>query len=199
MTRERGFTLPEVLAVLVLLGLLSLMLGQSLRFGMMATDRRDRVAFESADLDAVDGLIRRLIEQADPGTEDNPAGFVGTPRTLTLRSELPSSFGPEAGRRIIGVLGVDDQKRLVLRWSPYLHAARLGGAPSQSAVLLEGVTGLDLSYWVRPKPKLAPVWVTAVTAVEPPPLIRLRLVFADGSKRSWPDIFAAPHKQRPLE
>ena len=200
MRGRAGFTLLEVLAALAVFGLLTLMLTQGLRFGWLASARQDRVTADTAELEAADRLIRRLIEQSDPGTEDNPAGFQGTLASMGLRTELPLAAGSEAGRRIVAALGVDADRNLVLRWVPYLHAQRIGDAPpGRTATLVHGVARLDIRYWVRPKPAAPGGWVTALTAREPPSLIRLRLVFPDGSRRSWPEIAAAPLKERPLE
>ena len=200
MRGRAGFTLLETLAVLALLGFVILALSQGARFGLTAWATRDRLEAEAAELDAADRLIRRLIEHAAPGTEQNPAGFLGTSRTLALRSDLPLSAGSDAARRIDALLGVDERHRLVLRWVPYRHARRLGPPPAAGeAVLVHGLDRLILAYWGRVGPSGPMAWSETWKGPAPPALIRMRLVFPPGSPRSWPEIAAAPREEAPAE
>jgi len=200
MRRSAGFTLLEVLTVLILFGFVLLMLSQGLRFGFAALRGQASMTVDVTELEAADRLIRRLIERADPGSEQNPAEFRGTPSTMALRSELPLAAGGEAARRIEAAIGVDKAHRLVLRWVPYLHAERPGApVPVSTAPLVNDVERLELRYWVPPRARAPAEWTTAVAAAQPPPLISVRLVFMAGSHRYWPDIIAAPRRARPAE
>lgn len=197
---EQGFTLLEVLGAVAILALLILLVSQGFRFGFLAVQRHEREAAATEALQAADRLLRGLIEAADPGTERNPAGFSGTGHSLTIRTSLPAGAGSGTAARAMASLAVDGDHRLVLRWTPYLHARMLSpAAPARLAVVLTDVERIDIRYWLRPGPRFPGGWVSAVTAAEPPGLIRIRLVFRDGAALSWPEIAAAPRRERAAE
>ena len=80
-----------------------------------------------------------------------------------------------------------------MRWTPQEPGVRLGPPPPvQEAELLRGVSQVRFAYWPRGG---GGGWRDAWDRQDPPALIRIRLAFADG--RHWPDIIAAPRRQRP--
>ena len=198
--RRDGFTLLEILVALAVFGLLTAMLSAGMQFTLAASQRRDRIVADMAELETADRLIRHLVEAADPGTEENPAVFRGTPGSVTLRTALPLAAGGEVARRVVAAIGVDQDHRLILRWAPYLHGQSIGAPPpAQTAALVTGVERLELRYWVRPKPPHPGGWTANSIMREPPALISLRLVFLDGTHRSWPEIVAGPRQERAAE
>lgn len=208
---QRGFTLLEVLAAVVLCGMLMLTLSQGTRFIDIARRQHDRVIGGMRDLDDADRVIRWLIERADPGTSDNPAIFTGGPDRFALRSELPLAVGPPSGRRVLGLLAVDATHRLVLRWVAYRHVsdaapdAASGSAQdaapgaARDIALVSGVDRLECQYWMPAQRMVPGQWVSRWTGAAPPKLIRVRLVFPPSAGRSWPDIIAAPRRERAFE
>jgi len=192
-----GFTLLEVLVVLSVLGMVLLLLSQGLQFSLLSGRRLDGSARQTEAVVATDRLIRHLIEAADPGTGLDPAGFQGHPETLLLRTELPLAAGRETARRIVAALGVDQTHRLVLRWIPFQHAVRRGPPLKwNETVLLDGLERVEFRYWFPPREGAPAAWVTSVNAAMPPALIRMKLVFPEGSHRAWPEIAAAPRTER---
>jgi len=186
-----GFTLLEVLVALVVLGFLMLGLTQGTRFGLLAWDRQARGVDRRGDLDAVDRALRRLIEQAEPGAGTSPAPFAGESGALTFATELPLSAGALPTRRAEVELTVGAGHRLLLRWTPLLHAIRPTPPPTQTTELLSGVDGLELSYLGDGG------WVDSWKGPALPALVRIRIVFTKAQKRHWPDIVAAPLRERP--
>lgn len=188
-THDRGFTLLELLVALVVFGFVLAGLGQGVRFGFQAWDRQARGIEARDDLDAVDRTLVTLFTRLDP-----MAGVVGGPHAVTFVSELPVMTQLE-NRQADLLLQVDARHRLVLRWTPHLHAKRLAPPPlPRESVLLDNVDRLDVSYWGRNGPV---GWLGAWQDNDPPALVRLRLVFGPADPRSWPDIVAAVMRDRP--
>ena len=196
MTRERGFTLLEVLVALVVLGFVVAGLGEGLRFGLRATERQERFAAEHGDIEAVDGLLRRLVTQMDPGTSRTPAKLVGNASAVAFTTDLGSAASALATTQADVRLAVE-AGRLVLSWRPVLHAVRFTPAPPpERAVLLERVEGMSLSYWGAEDGQ-SPGWRGTWSQNTLPLMVRIRLMFPDGSGRHWPDIVAGPARVRP--
>jgi general secretion pathway protein J len=188
---DAGFTLLEVLVALTVLGFLMVGLTQGVRFGLLAWDRQSRITDARMELDALDRLLRRVIEQMDPGTRRDPPVIEGATGSIAFRTDL----GPAAG-----ALGVRDAEarlavaggQLVLSWRPHLRAIRFGPPPApDTTVLLRGVAALEIAYWGEGG------WQSNWAERRLPALVRLRLRFAEGDRRRWPDIVAAPLREAP--
>jgi general secretion pathway protein J len=185
-----GFTLLEILVALAVLGFLLIGLVQGSRFVLFGWERHNRLLERNADLDAIDRTLRHVIEQAKPGSDWEKLVFTGTASSVTFTSVMPISAGEPPTRRADVELIVDARHRLLLVWTPHLHATRTGRGPQpQSTEILQGVERLELAYlsatqaggWTR-------VWHDSM----PPRLVRIRIVFADANHPRWPDIVAAP-------
>jgi len=179
-----------VLVALVVLGFVLAAVGQGVQFGLRATGLQSRQVAADADIDAVDRLLRRLVEQADPGYGGEAPEFVGGAGSLGLTTVLSESAAP-----VDAVLRVDGG-RLVLRYAPHLHAIRLGPPPLPATeLLLEGVERVEFAYWGAAAPGQSGSWLAQWTQKDIPALIRIRLTMAPGHPR-WPDIVAATVRQR---
>jgi len=191
--RTEGFTLLEVLLALVVLSLILLCLAQGTHFGLLWWATEARLSSGNDEFETLDTALRHVVEGMDPGDELDPAPFVGSHDQLECITALPNAAGAAQLRRMQASLLVDQSHRLVLRWRPYLRAARLraGPAPADDQ-LLSGVSRIELSYW-RPGGS----WMSAWRRPDLPVLVRIRIVFPDGDKRNWPDIVAAPRLDRP--
>jgi general secretion pathway protein J len=182
---DGGFSLLELLVALVVLGLLMAGLTQGIRFGFSAWGMQARLGASSGDLDAVDRALRRLVEQAHPAANQVTPTLRGTGASLAFVTALPVSLAAPMHQADIR-LSVD-AGRLVLDWTPHLHAAWLG-PPRQPRreVLLDRVEALEVSY-------LGPAgWVKSWDSARLPTLIRLHLRFPKGDPRHWPDLVAGP-------
>jgi prepilin-type N-terminal cleavage/methylation domain-containing protein len=179
----RGFTLLETLVALVVLGLVVLGLTQGLRFGVNAWERQVREGARRDDLGATDRILRRLVEQAEPGHSGGEPMLQGSRGTMLVRSVLPGPSGLGVPQPVLAAIGIDVAQRLVLRVSGR-------GMPAAETPLLAGVDRMELAYW-----RDVSGWQDAWSGRDLPRLVRVRLVFNDPA-RHWPDILAAPMRER---
>jgi general secretion pathway protein J len=191
--RRNGFTLLELLVALAVFGLLLVGLTKGMQYGLLAWQSQVRVGGSSEDLDAVDPALRQMIAVMDPGDSLAPPSFAGSRDRMEFVTVLPDAAAGLPVRRVEAGLLVDSSRRLVLRWRPWMHAARLRPVPPPvETELLRGVQGLELAFW-RP----GAGWVDRWRNEDLPALIRIRVLFSPGDLRHWPDIVAAPILPRP--
>ncbi len=181
-----GFTLIEVIIALAIFGFVLAGLAQSLRFGMQARTFEDRLAENAAQLERMDRVLRRVIEQASPpiSTDDKP--FAGEEHRLTLMTLLPDQPQTALSRHAQVAIGVDDGHRLVLRWKPHPNALAIGPVPPmQEIVLAEGVERIDLAYHAGTAEggKWSKTWTDATL----PAVVQVHFVLP-GKKHRWPDM-----------
>ena len=190
--QDAGFTLLEIIVALVVLGVLLVTLSQGVHFGFTAWGHQDRMLRTGETLQATDRILRRLVEQADPGTERDGAKLTGRAHAMAFTSTLP--IGHDGAPVLADInLKVDQDDRLILSWLPHLHAQRLQPAPPPHvSVLLEHVAGLDLSYWSDSDKQWSREWNNTLL----PGLVRIEIEFPEHDKRRWPDIVAGPQRDQ---
>jgi len=195
--RQTGFTLLEMLVVLVVLGFLVAGLTQGVRAGLALWGAQTRRIGETGELDAGARILRALLSRiwAPPsgGSAPGAAGATeirGRPDSLAFVGDLPTGLGTTRRADITLELS---KGRLVLRWTPRLHELSSTPAPEPiETELIRGVDRLDLAYWGSPSAGEPAGWQAQWSGPDIPELIRLRLGFASGDRRRWPDLIAAP-------
>jgi general secretion pathway protein J len=188
-----GFTLLELLVVLVVLGFLMIGLAQGVHLGLQLWDRQRQALDAMSELDATDRALRGLIEQMDPGGRIEMADIDGTARTLRFTTRLPAAAGALPTRRAEVLLLVDRLHRMLLRWTPSRHVVPLAQERPVETVLLSGVDHIEISYRSgAPAAAWTAVWQDPI----PPMLVRIHIAFAPADPRLWPDIVAAPMRER---
>jgi general secretion pathway protein J len=188
-----GFTLLELLVALTVLGFVLVGLAQGTHFGLLAWSTQARLTANVDGFSTTNDVLRHIVEGADPGTDVDPAPFIGSRDELDCITALPSSVTPTPDRRIQVALRVDAQHRLILLWRPYVHAIPIGPPPRPTETeLLRGVSQVELTFW-----QPSGGWVSAWRSPDLPKLVRIRVLFPAGDPRHWPDIIAAPQLDRP--
>jgi general secretion pathway protein J len=139
----------------------------------------------------VDSALRLLIEKAWPGARGEETQFIGGKNTLSLRTEMPDSLVATRTRDAQVTISVDKTHRLYLTWLPWYRNWIVARPSPERIELLTNVDRVEFSYW-DPSLKLPPnSWVTAWVGTSVPKLLRIRLVFGEGSGLRWPDIVVA--------
>jgi general secretion pathway protein J len=189
---NRGFTLLEVVVALVVLGLLLAGLSQGMQVGLAAWGAQQRRIDSGSESDAVDRALRTLIHQIEPGRRIGPANITGGSSSFAFTSILPMGGAGLVTRRADMVLRRDAGHRMVLQWTPHLHVQHLTAPPAaHQTVLLDNIDRLTFSYWS------AGAWHDTWNDRVPPALVRIRLGFAAGDPRHWPDLVIAPMRSGP--
>lgn len=192
---ENGFTLIEILVVLIVVGLLMATLAQGTQFGLRAWQSQAKMIAERGDLDAVDRSLRTMIERMSPGSYRNEAPVLaGNTRSVAFRTELPMGAGALASREAEITIAVDAAHRLQLLWRPYYRHPVGPLAPPGQAVLLEGVDHIEIAYFQLGAGPEGGTWLSAWNTSGLPKLIRIRILFDNVRRARWPDIVAAPRR-----
>jgi general secretion pathway protein J len=190
-----GFTLLEILVALVVFGFVMIGLTQGVQFGLHARAVQARTVDTRSALETTDRVLRNLIEQMDPGSTDQPATVAGSEHSLRFATILPNGETGLNVRPIDAALLVDGAHRLVLRWTPRLHAVRFGPPPrATDSALLGSVDHVDFAYW-EPSRNGGGRWVANWSASSLPALVRIRIVFGKGDRRHWPEMIVVPMRQ----
>ena len=195
---QAGFTLLEMIVALAVLGFLAVLLAGSLQFGARLWDSQDRRIAGGAGLDAVHGVLRAMIQNAQPlplvglGQRGAAAYMLGAPGTLDFVAEMPESIGRAGFCDVALVLERDG--RLALRWRRHSRDGRLAAAEAVAeSELLRNVAALELAYFVRADDRQPAHWEK--TWVRPgtlPDLVRVHVRFPPGDRRMWSDVVVAP-------
>lgn len=136
-------------------------------------------------MSAVDGALRRLIEQASPDT------LTGTPDGLSFTAPLPAGGGLADPLSDLAILVAPDD-RLALRYRPHPAGVLLGPPPApapQTEFLLDGVTGIHVEY-LASQPDGSVAWSGDWSGTGLPLLVRIDFSFSGDT--TWPALAAAP-------
>lgn len=194
MTRARGFTLVELLVSLVVLALIGLLMSSGVGAGRRAWERVDRSSANIDQVEAAQTIIRDRLARLVPLTRYDAitpySDIEGKHDVLFFIAPAPYAQQPDALTDYR--LSLSTRSELVLSATGDL--APLGNPQRQDRVLLRGVATLDLGYFgPQPTQRDPPRWTDHwPPQAQPPQLIRVRLTFAPGDRRRWPDLIVHP-------
>jgi general secretion pathway protein J len=191
--RDGGFTLLETLVTLVVLGFLVIGLTHGVQTGIALWNAQSHRLGEAADLDAAERTLRNLLSgiPTNPGGDSSPGTvtFSGSSDRLVFVGDLPTGLGTNQLANID--LELKD-RRLILSWTPHRH--EISTAPPAKPIeteLVGGVKRLELAYWGSTEPDQPAAWQGQWEGPQLPDLIRIRVLFAAGDRRHWPDLIVA--------
>lgn len=198
--RQSGFTLLELLVALIVLGLLMVGLTQGVRAGLALRQAQIQRLDRTTELDTTMRLLRSLLtrlpvvpEGARLLASDTGAGFKGETDNVRFVGNMPTGLGTD---RLAEMTIAVSNSRLVLSWRPHQHGQSLAAPrPPTETVLLRGVERLELAYWASPAIGQPAAWQARWESPQAPESIRMRVVFAPGVRRHWPDLIVASKMQ----
>lgn len=191
--RSRGFTLVELLVVMVMLSMLMLAMASALRTASQTEARVDARLARMDDLRVTNDFLRSILGrvslQKTSAVRELGASayyFIGNPSDMSWVGVMPARYGA-AGRYHFRLI-LSNAGELTLQYRPWVDATlQPDWAGGESHVLLNGVESLAFQYAdVMNEPV---DWSSQWTVVDRMPerlLISLRVA---GS--SWPDLLIA--------
>jgi general secretion pathway protein J len=191
--RSAGFALIEALASLLIVGMISLLIFQGVGMGRRVWEGIDKVATTEEAIEGAQEIIRGRIEQMYPATlyggDVAQADVNGQPDTLEFLAPPNQAARPAPLRRYRLELTTGGQ--LVLSSISDVVSPRDTHITQQ--VLLTGVQQLDLSYFGGAPTDGGRSWRSEWhQQVMPPDVVRVRVSFARGDTRKWPDLIVHP-------
>jgi general secretion pathway protein J len=192
-TASGGFALIEALASLVIVGMISLLVFQGVGMGRRVWEGIDHVATTEETIEGAQEALRGRIEQMYPATlyggDEALTDVNGQPDTLEFLAPPDEALRPGPLRRYRLELTVGRQ--LVLSSISDVVSARDTAITRQ--VLLTGVQQIDLSYYGASTSDSGKQWRSSwFQQVTPPEMVRVRVAFARGDRRNWPDLIVRP-------
>lgn len=193
-SRDSGFTLVEMLVSLALLAMAAMMMATGFSSGARLWAREEQRTSAGQSVEAVQSLIRDRIERLRPVTRSEGdklfSDLDGDAGHFTFIALPTDTERPAPMRRYS--LSLDDRGELMLSSTGKLDDS---DAPEQAVdkVMLRRVQAMDISYYGPDPSGGSPGWRQEWSDRETPPeLVRVRLRFASGDPRTWPELIMRP-------
>jgi general secretion pathway protein J len=176
--RARGFTLLELLVVILILSMIVVALSGGVHFAGRAWETQERQIDRSGDIGAVQGAIREIVASA--------RDFEGDDQSFKCVGQLPKGLD-RGGLYDLGLHLTDG--RLILSWQPHFTGPETPQTPTDTE-LLKGVATLQLGYFLDGN------WQAESKDKSKPPLL-IRISVASESGRPWPPLVIRPMVDMP--
>lgn len=195
-TRNRGFTLTELLVALVVLSLTSLLLLQGVMSGSRMWRHGEDVGATAETIQSAQELVRSRLERTYLETAYDAIPpypfFKGDDAALTFDSVPPENSGDAEARTYTLFVTTSGDLAFssvsVLDPTPYGKVSPL----QRTEILLRGVQSVNISYF-DPGPGAERGWkVSWIRRIHPPALVRVQVNFPPGDSRWWPPLLVHP-------
>ena len=197
--RDEGFTLIELLVALALMGMAATLLLQALRMAGIVALRERTASSGLEQVVAAQRLLRTTIERLRPVTRFDSAQPIvdlrGSGGVFTFIAPPLDRDAPDALQRFR--LTRTATGELVL-YSGSTRKAELDRSGTDlvgwlPTTLIDGVSNLSIAYLGVPETGGARTWQERWwDRGRPPELVRVRIEFARGDRRIWPDLLVRP-------
>lgn len=195
---EAGFTLVELLVALALFSLLVILLFDNVRAGLQAWRHSGQYAEDIGRRASVQDTLRRLIGNLYPMAVHDGSGvqridFDGARDRIAFLGGAPTVLSSGGRfRYAVSLEGEQGRANLVLRASPELADTKDISAATKT-VLLPDIAQVEFSYFGDAPAERRQNWRDAwQRRADSPKLVRVRITFAPGDARSWPELLIAP-------
>ena len=191
--RADGFALAELLVTLVVLGMIGALIVGGVATGRRVWEHGDAVAAAGEQVVAAENLLRARLERAYPATRYDASApysdFDGVAKSVAFLAPDGDAHRPSALRRYTLALNVAGD--LVL--TSVSDVADPDNPRPVDIVLLRRVETIDLAYFGAAPPDNVPRWrLDWRRQSRLPDAVRLRVQFAQGDRRWWPDLIVHP-------
>jgi len=202
--RVRGFTLIEMMVALALVSLMSLAMFQAYRFSQRAMLQATLVDAASHDVASAQRFLRRVLEQAYPfepvaggASQGEKHGLMGEISRLEVTAPALAAEGSAGLYRFDIAVEGGGKGELTVRWAQDRNGIqKLNEKNGQHEVLLTDVQSFAIDYLELVElgnGQFEPHWRDAwLDRPLPPALVRIKVTFAPGDKRRWPELIVAP-------
>jgi len=191
MSRQRGFTLVELVIAMALLGAMMVLLYSGLTFGLRGWDAADANGRRTADRRIAFNFLRREIGETFPmrfkDSMTLKMAFEGRENSLRFVSSRPAGISA-SGLSLVGLQveeGADRRARnLVMRRAMPDDAAKDFGPldKAETSILFEGIDSVAFQYYGSENDFTEATWVDSWDfAARIPQMVRVRIKVADGS------------------
>lgn len=192
MRNQAGYSLIELMIVLALLGLISLAIAGSLRFGARVWERTEHEIAATETARGGHALLGTLLSHLYPraAADGSDAAFDGSAERMTFLTDASSAYGAGGIARV--TLSARKERGNVA--FVLSHQAEEGASSVQDEVLFDGAERIVFAYGeVKER---AVVWTDGWAGKTSfPALIRVRVVFPNGTG-AWPDLIVRPRIDR---
>jgi general secretion pathway protein J len=192
-SREAGYTLVELLASLIIVGMVSMMMLSGITAGRRVWERADIANSQGEAISGAQMLLRERLERAYPATRYDKiptyADFFGIENGVSFLSPPRDIHAPSGLVRYTLMLAPNGDLLL----SALSDLAIDPKAPGEPLVLLHNVQQLDIAYYGVAPPDKSPAWHDQWQLLPALPLLmRVRVQFPPEDTRAWPDLLIKP-------
>jgi|GEM_PF-6503139 len=182
-----GFTLLEILVVLIIVGLLQITLWGGLRIGMRGWSQVETRATASEAANTAERILRDILGNAEP---EDP-GCTGDSQRLICATLLHIPGGDHI-LPVQAAIGINHDT-LLLRWQERSSGIPLGKPlPIHETIILPRIKSITFSYF-----QPGEGWKSRWPDGNAPDLIRIRITPASGAP--WPTLLIHPIRVTPLQ